>query len=350
MSFVQWVMPYISGLYTLPWIIVGFLVTALLRVMFNQEKIDRVLKNVGIIILYLFIPVLVFRIFLDTTLGNEELHFVLFISLAIMFMYSIAYLYAKTQIKKQNLGNKDKMLYFKTVFTNQGRSSAFVGGAMLAIESWRVPAAIIMAVVGLCLFAIVPYILNHMNQKEQRGKEKPARLPWFLRIYPYYFILYVILAIVLQKTSGINTGHLGNFGLLLRFYTSMTIPIALFYVGSGMHPRDLKLSELKKLTGLTKQEKNKHWLWVRQIFLLTAVFTPLIFAIILGTLLSLSLIPAAWFAVTLINSVLPITSTNMFLVPYGLDKKVTAHSVTWTTIFCVPLTVILIGVFSIYFS
>jgi hypothetical protein len=350
MFLVQRVMPYISGLYTLPWIIVGFLSIAIIRTESNQDKIDRALKNVGIIILYFFIPVLVFRIFLDTALGVEELRFVLFISVAIIFMYALAYFYAKYQIRKQKLSGEDEIIYFKTVFTNQGRSSAFVGGAMLAIESWRVPAAIVMALVGLTLFAIVPYILNHMNQKEQRGKEIPVSLPWFLRIYPYYFILYVVSAIFLQKTTGINTGDLGNFGILLRFYASITIPIALFYVGSGMHPNDLKLSELKKLIGLVKGEKAQHWLWVRQIFLLTAVFTPAIFAIILTTLFSLSLIPAAWFSVTLINAVLPITSTNMFLVPYGLDKKATAHSVTWSTIFCVPLTVILIGIFSIYFG
>ena len=350
MNFILRLMPYISGLYTLPWIIIGFLIIAVLRSVFNQEKIDSSLKKVGIVILYLFIPVLVFRIFLDTVLGVEELRFVLFISCAIIFMYLLAYFYAKHQIKKQNLSGDEEILYFKTVFTNQGRSSAFVGGAMLAIESWRVPAAIIMALVGLTLFAIVPYILNHMNQKEQKGKKTPARLPWFLRIYPYYFILYVVSAVVLQKTTGITTGDLGNFGILLRFYASITIPIALFYVGSGMHPNDLKISELKKLIGLVKVEKDQHWLWVRQIFLLTAVFTPIIFAILLVTLFSLSLIPAAWFSVTLINSVLPITSTNMFLVPYGLDKKATAHSVTWSTIFCIPVAVILIGIFSVYFS
>ena len=65
-------------------------------------------------------------------------------------------------------------------------------------------------------------------------------------------------------------------------------------------------------------------------------------------LLVFKLIPNAWFAVIIINSFLPITSTNMFLLPYGIDKKSTAHSITWTTIVCVPIVVLLIIVFGIY--
>jgi hypothetical protein len=67
-------------------------------------------------------------------------------------------------------------------------------------------------------------------------------------------------------------------------------------------------------------------------------------------MLYIKIIPAAWFAVAVINSVLPITSTNMFLIPYGIDKKSTAHVITWSTIICVPLTVILISLFSFYFN
>ena len=62
------------------------------------------------------------------------------------------------------------------------------------------------------------------------------------------------------------------------------------------------------------------------------------------------LISSAWFAVIVINSILPITSTNMFLVPYGIDRKVAAYSVTWTTIVCVPIVVLLIIIFGIYLS
>ncbi len=350
MNIIQSVMPYITGLYTLPWILVGFLVATLMRSIFSQEKFDANMKKIGLIVLYFFIPVLVFRIFLDTGIGLEEIHFVTFISIALVSMYVIAYVFAKSQLKKQKLTDSQKTLYLKTVFTNQGRSTAFVGGAMLAIESWKVPAAIIMAIVGIILFAIVPYILNHMNKNEQKKMEKTNSLPWFLRMYPFYFILFVIAAIILQKSVGVTTGDLGNLGTLIRFYTALTIPIALFYVGSGMHPQDLKLSELKKLLGITKVKNNIHWIWIRQIFLLTAVITPLIFAFILGFMLYIKIIPAAWFAVAVINSVLPITSTNMFLIPYGIDKKSTAHVITWSTIICVPLTVILISLFSFYFN
>jgi len=38
----------------------------------------------------------------------------------------------------------------------------------------------------------------------------------------------------------------------------------------------------------------------------------------------------------------------MFLIPYGIDKKSTAHVVTWTTLVCVPIVVALIAGFEIF--
>jgi hypothetical protein len=38
----------------------------------------------------------------------------------------------------------------------------------------------------------------------------------------------------------------------------------------------------------------------------------------------------------------------MFFIPYGIDRKSTAHAVTWTTIVCVPIVVLLITIFGIY--
>jgi len=35
----------------------------------------------------------------------------------------------------------------------------------------------------------------------------------------------------------------------------------------------------------------------------------------------------------------------MFLIPYGIDKKSTAHAVAWTTLVCVPIVVALITIF-----
>jgi len=344
----QSIIPYISGLYTLPWVLVGFLITALLTYFFSQEKIDLVMKKIGLVILYFFVPPLVFRIFLDTPLGTEEAMFAMMVGISIVLMYLLAYLFARYQIKRQDLTDDRANLYLKTVITNQGRSSAFVGGAMLAIPGWGVYAGIFMALVGITLFAIIPYILSHMNNREQRGKKDYVKLPWFLTIYPWYFISFVIAAIILQKLTGLTSRDLGDVGVILRFYTALTIPIALYYVGAGIHPHDLKISELKKLTGIVQTDTVEHWLWVRQIIILTAVITPLIFALILGILLILNIISAAWFSVIVINTALPITSTNIFIIPYGLDKRTTAHSITWSTLLCVPLAVILIGIFSIY--
>ena len=59
---------YITGLWTLPWILVGFLVTLALSRMFNEDKVNKAMKKIGLILLYVFVPLLLFRIFLDTGL------------------------------------------------------------------------------------------------------------------------------------------------------------------------------------------------------------------------------------------------------------------------------------------
>ncbi len=340
------IIPYISGLWTMPWILVGFLVSWALQWFFAQERIDFVMKKIGLIILYGFVPPLVFRIFLDTRLTMSIAIFFGLTCLVIIFMYILAYFYARLHIRRQKIEPETGKLYLKTLLTNQGRSSAFVGGALLAIPGWGVPAAIFMALMGVALFAVIPYILYHMNMREQKNKINPIKLPWFLRLYPCYFTSFVAASVVLQRTTGLMTDDFGNWGIALRFYTALTIPISLYYVGSGMHPRDLKLSELKKLTGLTQDDRAEHWQWVRQIFYLTALITPGIIFACLGLLYVLKIIPGAWMAVAVINAALPITGTNMFLVPYGIDKRATAHAVTWSTLIGVPVTVILISLFS----
>ncbi|MBN2603844.1 MAG: hypothetical protein JXA91_06920, partial [Candidatus Thermoplasmatota archaeon] len=105
------------------------------------------------------------------------------------------------------------------------------------------------------------------------------------------------------------------------------------------------------LVGLdNKKNKENHWQWVRNMFFLTVIITPLIVLIILIPLLLTDVIQKTWFPVIIINAILPVTSTNMFLIPYGIDKKSTAHIVTWTTLVCVPIVVLLITVFGIYFG
>ena len=84
------------------------------------------------------------------------------------------------------------------------------------------------------------------------------------------------------------------------------------------------------------------------MFFLTVIITPILTLVILSPLLILNFIPSAWFAVIIINVFLPVTSTNMFLIQYGIDKKSTAHIVTWTTLVCVPIVVALITLFAIF--
>jgi len=341
----QAILPYISGLWTLPWIAVGFFVTIVIAHFIGREKIDRIMKKIGLILLYFFIPVLLFRIFLDL-FQIEQVGFTLLVAVIIAFMYLLAVFYARYSVKKLQIKTTKRNLYLKTLLTNQGRSTAFIGSAMLAY--WPIEAGIFMALVGIGLFAIIPYILSHMHKQEASKTQGSIdhALPWFLRLYPWYLILFVIAAVAINFSAGIKTSDFGDIGFLLKFYTAFTIPAALYYVGSGIHPSDLKVSELKKLIGIDKTgEHQDHWLWVRNIFFLTVILTPLVIAGLFGLLYFTEIIPSSWFAVILINAVLPITSTNMFLVPYGIDKKATAHAITWTTLVCVPIVVVLIFLF-----
>ena len=346
------ILPYISGLYTLPWIPIGFIVTMAIAKCTGRERIDAVMKKIGLILLYFFVPLLLFRIFLNTNFGTSEIEFAIVVSAVIFFMYALAFWYARYQSSKQGLTRLKRNLYLKTVLTNQGRSSAFIGGAILAIEAWAVPAGIYIALVGIALFAIIPYILSRMHRRESKHPEQSEHiraLPWHLKLFPWYLIAFVVAAVTLHTTTGMTTEMFGDWGTILRFYTAITIPAALYYVGSGIHPRDLKLLELKKLFGADKKQKGgDHWIWVRNIFFLTFILTPLLTVLVFTPLFAIGAISSAWFAVIIINSVLPITSTNMFLISYGIDKKSTALSVTWTTIICVPIVVILITVFGTY--
>jgi hypothetical protein len=268
-------------------------------------------------------------------------------------MYVIAYFFALFKIKKTHLTEKTRRDFIKTVLTNQGRSSAFIGGAMLAIQEWRVPAAIYMSIGAIFLFAFIPYFLSYLHKKDIKNSDKNLKhhvLPWYLRFFPWYLLSFAFVAIAIHGFAGITPKSFGNdIGIIFEFITQLTIPAALYYVGSGIHPSDLKLSELKKLFGFDKSEKEfNHWSWVRNIFIVTVLITPLLTAFIFGPLFLFGIITISWFAVITINSILPITSTNMFLIPYGIDKKSTAHAVTWTTIVCVPIVVLLITVFRVY--
>jgi hypothetical protein len=208
-----------------------------------------------------------------------------------------------------------------------------------------------MSIGAIFLFAIIPYFLSHFHKKsfrEQNNGKKLTALPWYLKIFPWYLLIFALSSIAIHGTTGIYLTDLGDLGIVFKFFTALTIPAALYYVGAGIHPNDLKKKELKKLFQIkARKSTNTKWMQIRLIFLLTVVITPLITCLIIIPLYLYNLIPDTWFSVIIINSFLPITSTNMFLVPYGINPKVTALSVTWTTIICVPIVVVLITLFRV---
>ncbi|RLF47867.1 MAG: hypothetical protein DRN29_01445 [Thermoplasmata archaeon] len=337
------IIPYISGIWTLPWIVVGFFITIFLTRFFGEEKIDAIMKKVGLVLLFVFIPILLFRLFLDVNFTEEEIDFVVVSCVVMAFLYIIAYLFAMKKVRRVCDKKEKRIEFIKTVIVNQGRSAAFVGGAMLAIERLAVYAAIYISLLGIFLFAIIPYILAVLHKKEIEGGEEKNPLPLFLRIYPWYLLIFPISAAIIHAHTGLTTSTY-EWGKILRFLGAITIPAALYYVGAGIKVKDLSKKELQNLFFSKKGELA----WVKEIIFLTVILTPIIIAAIFGTLMLLHLIPSEWFVVLLLNSILPITSTNMFLIPYGINGRVTALAVTWTTVISVPLFVVLLNIFSFF--
>ena len=340
------ILPFITGLWTLPWILIGYLITFILSKLFGLDKVDFIMKKIGLVILYVFIPLLLFRIFLNVDFGYDEINFSIICFLIIGFTYIISYFYGKNKINKMDIEEEKKSIYIKTLITNQGRSSAFVGGAMLAVSAWQIPAAIYMSIGAIFLFAILPYILSYLYKKET--KTKINALPWYLKLFPWYLLFFAILSITIHRTTGIYLLDLGDFGILFKFFTALTIPAALYCVGAGINPNDLKKSEIKQLFRIKNNKKQNHWIIVKNILFLNIIIIPLFTFIIFIILFYLNLISNEWFSVVIINSILPITSTNMFLIPYGIDKRVTALTVSWSTIFCIPIVVFLITIFQLF--
>jgi len=346
------ILPYISGLWTLPWILVGFIVTVTLSKLFGEQKVNKTMKKIGLLLLFIFVPLLLFRIFLGVDFTENEIMFSITCFIIFALMYLLGFGYALSKSKKMKMEKIESRNYIKTVLVSQGRSSAFIGGAMLAIPEWRVYAALYMSIGAIFLFAIVIYILAYLHKKNVKESDKTTEihaLPVYLKIFPWYLICFAVAAIAIHGITGITTNDFGGAGIMFKFFTQLTIPAALYYVGAGIHPNDLKINEMKKLFSFNNIKTSDHFLWIRNIFFLTVIITPILTISLCSILLSLNLVPKEWFAVIVINSILPITSTNMFLVPYGIDKKVTALSITWTTIICVPIVVALIAFFQLIF-
>jgi len=341
------IIPYISGLWTLPWIAVGFFVTLALSRIYGEERINRLMKKIGLVLLFVFIPILVFRLFLNIDFREEEIDFVILSCIFITLLYGLAYVFALRNSKKISLTGEKRIDFIKTVVVNQGRSAAFFGSAILSIEKLEIFAAIYLTLLGIFLFAAVPYVLSVMHKKDIEGGNKQKNpLPPYLRIYPWYLLIFPISAVFIHGHAGITTAS-NDYGILLKFLGAVTIPAALYYVGSGIKIRDIKTTELKKLFfGKSSDEMG----WVKHILLLTMVITPIVVTISCVILSISGIIPTTWAAVLIINSILPITSTNMFLIPYGIDKRVTALSVTWSTFFSIPIFVVLLYVFTVLFG
>jgi hypothetical protein len=352
LEFLDTVTQYISGLYTLPWILIGFILTIFFTRFLGEEIVNKAMKRNALILLFIFVPLLLFRILINVDFGSNEINFTIVCFVILSLMYLLAFLFARYKMKRMNLKGGDEYHFIKTVLTNQGRSSAFVGGAMLAIPEWQVQALIYMIIGAIFLFAIIPGILSYLHKKEINKKDtnkKIQALPWYLKIFPIYLFIFAFAAIAIHGITSFTVKDPTDFNRFFIFFTQCTIPAALYYVGAGIHIRDLKIKEMKKIFKLKNIKKtNDHWNWVRYIFYLTVILTPAITLIFTLPIYIAGMISSAWFAVIIINSILPITSTNMFLVPYGINKKVTALSVTWTTIICVPIVVLLIAVFKIF--
>ncbi len=341
------IIPYISGIWTLPWMAVGFVVTFILSKMYGEKYVSGVMKKIGLVLLFVFIPILIFKLFLNIDFKEDEIDFVIFSGIVITLLYALAYVFAVRNSKKISAGKVNRTHFIKTVVVNQGRSAAFFGSAILSIKKLEIFAAIYLTLLGIFLFAALPYILSVIHQKEVTSGDKQKNpLPRYLKLYPWYLLVFPVSAVLIHSYAGITTASC-DYGTLLTFFGAVTIPAALYYVGAGIKIDDINITELKKLfSGKDGGEME----WVRQILFLTMLITPIIVAIACGILMIFSIIPSTWAAVLIINSILPITSTNMFLIPYGIDKKVTALSVTWTTFFSIPIFLLLLYVFSVLFG
>ncbi|MFO7949921.1 MAG: hypothetical protein R6U36_06090 [Candidatus Fermentibacteraceae bacterium] len=349
------VMPYLGGLWTLPWIPVGFLVTVLLSRWLGEERVHAGMRRTGLVLLFVFIPLLLFRIFLNIDFGRQELCFAAVTVVVLVLMYLISWMFGRLEAGDLELRGDRRRTFVKTILTNQGRSAAFVGGMILAIDEWSVPAAIYISLVGIGLFAVIPHMLSVMHDREVRDgdSEKVSALPWSLRMYPWYLVSFPVAAVALHGHTGITMSDLGETGIVLHFLSALTIPAGLYYVGSGMHPEQLRLGEMRKMFSLTRGSssgRELHWSIARNSFFSTLIVTPAVLCLIFGALMYAGLVAKEWFAVIVLNSIMPITSTNMFLVPYGIDRRGTALAITWTTLVSVPVLILLIPVFVRFFT
>ncbi len=191
-ALLQSIIPKISGLYTLPWIVVGFIVTNLLAYYHTQDKVNLYLRKVALVLLYVFVPLLVFRIFLDTGIGLYELEFVSIVISSITFMYLLALALCPVSNPTPKPCWREKIkLPENCDHQNQGRLCFcgwnYVSGAKLGSFGGDFYGSL-----RYCPICNNPIHLHVMHDREHKERDRLITLPWFLRVYPYYFILYVV--------------------------------------------------------------------------------------------------------------------------------------------------------------
>ncbi|KAL0213218.1 hypothetical protein RCL1_006844 [Eukaryota sp. TZLM3-RCL] len=436
------IIKYLSGLYALPWLVFGFFINLALTKCCSIDKIRRFMKVFGNVLLYFLIPLLIFRLFLSVDFDAYAVIFSVISALTIGSMYLISYLYAYYTSKSLKMARKEAEEYIKSVFTNQG--------ALLGIEEWSFYAAIYLAIFGIFLFVLTPFVLSKITSKvtetdpeegvkemnlirsipldspennnsistsstqetledvkhcgdstreqedlidntdvgvelnEQGGisveekcegssivemkipevtevavpvevpSSQPA-LPLGLRIFPAVLMVTIISSIVLRRLTGTSFSAWGNIGSFLHFLSALTVPFGLYFAGAGIKTRDLSWSNLvlylwpSKLTTQNRSEIQSI-LIIRGSLFTTLVLCPLIIGLIFFSLQVFGVASSAWFCVMFLNSLLPITSTNVFLVDYGLSLSGVSISVSMSTIIAVPLVFSLIPVFDALYN
>jgi len=100
---------YISGLNTLPWIFIGFILTILFSLIIGEENVNKAMKRSALILLFVFVPLLLFRILLNVDFGFNQIIFTLFCFVIISLMYVLSYFFANYKAKKNEYIWRGKM-------------------------------------------------------------------------------------------------------------------------------------------------------------------------------------------------------------------------------------------------
>ena len=159
------IIPYISGLYTLPWIAVGFVANGILHRLFGEERVKAAMEKISLVLLFVFIPLLLFKLFLNIDFREEELDFAVVACGTMALLYVVAYVFGSRCSSRLTQPKAESVRFLKTIVVNQGRSAAFFGSAILAFSELKIYAAIYITLVGIFLFAIVPYALSILHHR-----------------------------------------------------------------------------------------------------------------------------------------------------------------------------------------